>query len=155
MIDYFMNNLWQLWAIVAVACLILELTSGDFFIICFSIGGVAALVTAVLGLVFYWQLAIFIVVSTASIFLVRPVALRWFHKDDPDRLSNADAISGRVCTVAEAIPAGGYGYVKLDGDLWRAYSADGSAMGVGQRVRVVSRESTIVTVERADGGALS
>ena len=148
MFDYFLTNLWQLWAIVAVVCLILELTSGDFFIICFSIGGVAAVVTAVLGLGFYWQLGVFVAVSMASIFLVRPVALRWFHKDDPDRLSNADAICGRVGTVAEAIASGGYGYVKLDGDLWRAYSADGSAIGAGLRVKVVRRESTILTVER-------
>lgn len=154
MIEYFLNNLWQLWAIVAVVCLILELTSGDFFIICFSIGGVAALVGAALGLGFYWQLGFFILVSVASIFLVRPVALRWFHKDDPDRLSNADAISGRVGTVAEPIVEGGYGYVKLDGDLWRAYSADGAAIGVGHRVRVVSRESTIVTVEPIEASPL-
>ena len=37
MIDYIMQNLWQMWAVVAVICLILELTAGDFFIICFAI----------------------------------------------------------------------------------------------------------------------
>lgn len=41
MADYIMNNVWQVWAIAAVICLILELSSGDFFIICFSIGAVA------------------------------------------------------------------------------------------------------------------
>ena len=44
MIDYFAANLWQFWSLVVIVCLILELTSGDFFILCFSIG---ALVTAV------------------------------------------------------------------------------------------------------------
>ena len=37
MIEYFLSNMWQVWAVVAVICLILELSSGDFFIICFSI----------------------------------------------------------------------------------------------------------------------
>ena len=146
MIDYFINNLWQLWAIVSVVCLILELTSGDFFIICFSIGGLVATVAAVLGLGFYWQLSLFILFSVASIFLVRPVALRWFHKSDANRRSNADAIMGRQGTVAEPIPAGGYGYVKIDGDLWRAYAADAQPLPVGTRVVVVDRESTIITV---------
>lgn len=38
MIEYFSQNLWQVWAIIAVLCLILELFSGDFFILCFAIG---------------------------------------------------------------------------------------------------------------------
>ncbi len=147
MIEYFMHNLWQLWAIVAVVCLIMELTSGDFFIICFSIGGLVATLAAVFGVNFYGQVILFIIFSVASIFLVRPVALRWFHKNDPNRASNADAITGRTGTVAEAIPAGGYGYVKIDGDLWRAYTADGQPLPVGTRVSVVSRESTIITVK--------
>ena len=35
MIEYFASNLWQAWAIMALICLILELTSGDFFFCCF------------------------------------------------------------------------------------------------------------------------
>ncbi len=147
MIEYFMHNLWQLWAIVAVICLIMELTSGDFFIICFSIGGLVATFGAVLGMNFYGQVILFIIFSVLSIFLVRPVALRWFHKNDPNRASNADAINGRTGVVTEAIPAGSYGYVKIDGDLWRAYTADGQPLPVGTRVSVVSRESTIITVK--------
>ena len=38
MIEYFQQNMWQLWTLIGVICLILELTSGDFFIMCFSIG---------------------------------------------------------------------------------------------------------------------
>ena len=34
MIEYFLQNMWQVWAVIAIACLILELSSGDFFIIC-------------------------------------------------------------------------------------------------------------------------
>ena len=40
MIEYILQNMWQVWAVIAVVCLILELSSGDFFIICFSIGAV-------------------------------------------------------------------------------------------------------------------
>ena len=32
MIEYLAQHLWQMWAVVAVICLILELTAGDFFI---------------------------------------------------------------------------------------------------------------------------
>ena len=42
MIEYISQHVWQLWAVIAVICLILELMAGDFFIICFSIGALFA-----------------------------------------------------------------------------------------------------------------
>ena len=146
MIEYISQNLWQLWAAVAFICLILELTSGDFFIMCFAIG--AAVTAAVAPFTsFYVQLAVLAVVSVVCLFTVRPVALRWFHKNDPNRVSNADALLGREGRVNEAIEADGYGRVAIDGDVWKAKSATGEAIAAGKNVKVVARESTIVTVE--------
>ena len=146
MIDYFLQNMWQAWAIVAVICLILELTSGDFFIICFSIGGIIAAIGAAIGLNIYWQLAIFAVFSLVAIFTVRPVALRWLHKNEPNKQSNADALIGRKGRVTEAIKQGASGYVQIDGDQWKAVSD--SDIEEGANVTVIGRESTIITVEK-------
>ena len=96
MIDYFAANLWQLWTLVVVVCLILELTSGDFFILCFSIGALATAVVSAIGVGFYGQLAV----------------------------------------------------LAIDGDDWKAVSADGSYVPSGQNVKVVGRESIIITVEK-------
>ncbi len=147
MIEYFLANMWQVWATVAVICLILELSSGDFFIICFSIGAVFAVIGAAIGLNIYWQLAIFALFTALAIFTVRPVALRYLHKNDPNRASNADALVGRTGRVTETIKAGDKGYVQIDGDLWRAVSTASADIPVGTSVRVVNRESTIITVE--------
>ena len=145
MIDYLIANMWQVWAVVSILCLILELSSGDFFIICFSIGAVFAIIAAALGLNVYWQLFIFAIFSLLSIFFVRPVALRWLHKNEPNRASNADALIGRTGKVTEAIHVNEPGYVQIDGDLWKAVSND--TIEEGATVRVINRESTIVTVE--------
>jgi membrane protein implicated in regulation of membrane protease activity len=145
MIEYFSSNMWQIWGIIAIVCLILELTSGDFFIICFSIGGVFTVIAAALGLNIYWQLFIFAMFSLLSIFFVRPVALRWLHKNEPNKPSNADALLGRTGRVTEAIKANVPGYVKIDGDMWKAICADD--IPVGTTVRVIGRENTIITVE--------
>ena len=145
MVEYFFANMWQIWAIIAVVCLILELSSGDFFIICFSIGAVFAIVGTILGLNVYWQLFIFAIFSLLSVLLVRPVALRYLHKNDPNRASNADALIGRTGRVTEEIKADGNGYVQIDGDLWKAVST--VDIPVGTSVRVIGRESTIITVE--------
>ena len=145
MVEYFLANMWQIWAVVAVVCLILELSSGDFFIICFSIGAVFAVIGAAAGLNIYWQLFIFAMFSLLSIFFVRPVALRWLHKNEPNRATNADALLGRTGRVTEVIKANEPGYVQIDGDMWKAVSQ--ATIPVGTTVRVVDRESTIVTVE--------
>ena len=42
MIDYLVQNLWTFWAVLAMVCLVLELSSGDFYITCFGIGAVCA-----------------------------------------------------------------------------------------------------------------
>ena len=145
MIEYLLNNSWQVWAVVAVLCLILELSSGDFFIICFSIGAVAAVIGAAVGLSIYWQVGLFVLFSLLAIFTVRPFALRWLHKNEPNRATNADALLGRTGRVTEAISVGNNGYVQIDGDLWKAVSDIN--IPVGTTVRVVGRESTIITVE--------
>ena len=145
MIEYFLQNMWQVWGIVAVLCLILELSSGDFFIICFSIGAVFAIISAVIGLNVYWQIFIFAIFSLLSVMFVRPVALRYLHKNEPNKPSNADALLGRTGRVTEAIKANEPGYVQIDGDLWKAVSQ--TDIAVGTTVRVVGRESTIITVE--------
>ena len=147
MIDYFLANMWQIWAVIAIVCLILELSSGDFFIICFSIGAVFAIIGAVCGLSVYWQIFIFAIFSLLSVLFVRPVALRWLHKNEPNKPSNADALIGRTGKVTETIPAGDNGYVQIDGDLWKAVSNSDTEIAVGTTVRVIGRESTIITVE--------
>ncbi len=146
MIDYLIANMWQVWAVIAIVCLILELSSGDFFIICFSIGAVFSLISAVLGLNIYWQILVFAIFSLLSVLFVRPVALRYLHKNDPNKLSNADALMGRTGRVTEEIKADASGYVQIDGDLWKAVSE--SNIAEGTTVRVVGRESTILTVEQ-------
>ena len=145
MIEYILQNMWQIWAVIAIICLILELSSGDFFIICFSIGAVFAIISAVCGLSIYWQIFIFAIFSLLSVIFIRPIALRYLHKNDPNRASNADALLGRTGKVTEAIKTGDSGYVQIDGDLWKAVSD--TEIGVGTSVRVIGRESTIITVE--------
>lgn len=146
MVDYLIANMWQLWTVVSILCLILELSSGDFFIICFSVGAVVSAVVAALGLNVYWQLAFFALFSVLSLFFVRPVALRFLHKNEEPRASNADALIGREGRVVETIEAQGFGRVAIDGDVWRAVTASGRDIPRGERVKVISRKSTILTV---------
>ena len=148
MIEYCLENMWQVWAVIAIVCLILELSSGDFFIICFSIGAIGAAIDAgLLDNSITVQVLTFVVVSLVALLYVRPAAKRWLHKGEDKRVSNADALLGRTGKVTEAIKAGDSGYVQIDGDLWKAVSPSTTDIPVGTTVRVIGRESTIITVE--------
>ena len=147
MIEYLAQHLWQMWAVVAVVCLILELTAGDFFIICFSIGAVFAAIAAVVGGGFYVQLLVFAVFTLISLFWVRPFAQRYLHKGEDRRVSNADALLGRHGRVVETVKADGFGRVQIDGDIWKAVTNETADIAEGANVKVVGRESTIITVE--------
>jgi membrane protein implicated in regulation of membrane protease activity len=130
-----------------VICLILELTAGDFFIICFSIGAVFAALSAMIGGGIYVQLAVFALFTLISLFWVRPFAQRYLHKGEDNRVSNADALLGRQGRVVETVKANGYGRVQIDGDVWKAVTNEDADIPEGASVTVVGRESTIITVE--------
>ena len=80
MIEYFSNNLWQFWAILCIVGLILELMSGDFFILCFSIGTFCSILASLCGAGFVAQIIIFAIASALSLWLVRPAMLKWLPK---------------------------------------------------------------------------
>lgn len=147
MAEYFTTNLWAIWTIVTILCLIIELSSGDFFLTCFAIGALCSVISSFIGFPFWLQLLIFVICSVLCILFIRPSLLRKLHNKN-ERLCNADALIGRQGKVIVSIVPREYGYVKIDGDEWKAQSADGSPINVGDMVRVIGRESIIISVER-------
>ena len=147
MTEFFTSNLWLIWVIISIVCLILELSSGDFFILCFAIGAAASAIIAGCGANLTWQIIIFAVISALSLLLVRPALLKKLHKPTKERLSNAEAVIGREGRVTQEIDANGFGRVAIEGDDWKARSADGSAIARDSRVRVLKMDSIILTVE--------
>lgn len=150
MVQYFSENIWLAWLLVSLLCLVLELTNGDFFIICFAIGGTAATILSAFCDSFTAQVILFAVVSALSIFFIRPFALKYLHKNKEQRVSNADAIIGRIGRITERIEPNEYGRVKIDGDYWKAQANNNTAIEEGTQVRIVKLESIIVTVEIAE-----
>ena len=147
MLAYILENMWQVWAVVAVICLILELMAGDFFIICFSIGALGGLLTALLSDSLYLQLFAFAVFTVLALVYVRPFAKRYLHKGEDSRVSNADALMGRQGRVVETVKAGGFGRVQIDGDIWKAVTNGEADIPEGSPVVVIDRASTIITVK--------
>lgn len=148
MIEYFTAHLWQFWLLVSILCLIIELSSGDLYVLCFSIGAALTIVLSLFdGVSFTMQVAVFALASVLCLFFVRPPLVRKLHKDDKERASNADALLGREGIVSQTIVAGRHGRVAIDGDDWKAVSPSPADIAAGTKVRVTGRESIILTVE--------
>ena len=143
MIDYLTSNLWLIWTLICVLALILEVSSGTFYLMCFALGAACSILVSLFAVPFWLQVLAFAVASVLSVYCVRPFALRYLHPSHADRPSNADALIGREGIVIEAIRPD-----KVDGDEWRAVARDGGSIAKGERVRIVGRESIIVTVEQ-------
>lgn len=146
--EYLTTNLWLVWLIITVVCLILELISFDFFLTCFSIGAFCAMIVALVGSPIWIQVLAFAVFSVLSIWLIRPRLLRSLHARGHDRKSNAEALIGREGIIIDDIKPDGSGYVKIDGDAWRAVTPGGEPIEKGEHVRIVKMESIVATVER-------
>ncbi len=148
MIEYFSENIWLIWLFVSILCLIVELAFGDLFLLCFAIGALATSVASALGFDLTAQIIIFTVCSLLSILFIRPSALRLLHRNEDQRVSNVEAIMGRIGIVSETIEENGFGRVAIDGDDWKAVSRDGKSIEKGAKVTIIDRDSIILTVER-------
>ena len=146
MIAYLVTHLWLIWTFIFLLCLILELSSGDFYVICLAVGAVVPIVVSFFTPL-WLQILLWALSSVFSIWLVRPWLVRHLRTAGDARLSNADALIGRIGVVIVDIPADASGYVKVDGDEWKAVSQNGMPITSGSRVEIVSRESIIVTVK--------
>lgn len=146
MIDYLSQNMWLLWTVIMFVCLIIELSSGDFYVTCFAIGALITVPAAALEVPLWMQVLVWAVASVLSILLVRPQLVKHLRKPGRKLVTNADAIIGRRGIVIEPIEASKPGYVKIDGDEWRAVGDGGLTFEKGDEVTVVARDSVIVTV---------
>ena len=138
---------WHIWIIVALAFFILEVFTPGFAVACLSIGAIGAAIGTVCGLTLKFQILVFALASLLAFVLVRPVLLNVFQNKKKEVLTNVDALIGKQAIVSEEIKPVVGGRVKVDGDDWKAVTADGSSVEVGKVVRILKVDSVILTVE--------
>lgn len=148
--EWIAENAWIIWAVAAVLCVIFELMSGGLVLLCFAVGAaVAAIVSPFMGIAA--QLAVFVVATIVSLAIVKKYFARRHDVDEnvSGRVSNADALIGRRGKANSDIRRGDYGWVAIDGDVWKSKLADDIAEDIpnGAIVEVLSRDSIILTVK--------
>ena len=142
-------DVYQIWLVVAIVLVILEIMTAGFGVICFAIGAVFSALVAGLGGSITWQIVVFAVVSLLTFVFLRPVVIRFLDKKSKDVKTNADAVIGRKGIVSERIDSAQHtGRVAIDGDDWKAISEDGSVIEKGAEVKIVKLDSIILIVKQ-------
>lgn len=124
------------WAISFIVFLIVEgITLNALVSIWFAAAALLAMLAAIAGLSFIWQLAIFTVSSIVFLVLTRFIVKRVKRKT-PDPTEEYDI--GKTAIVIEDIHNDlNEGRAKLDGADWAARSANGSVILKGETVKVI------------------
>ena len=92
MLEYLSSNLWLVWTLACVFALILEVTSGTFYLMCFALGAACSIIASLLFTPLWIQVLVFAIGSALCVFGVRPFAMKYLHPHHDDRPSNADAL---------------------------------------------------------------
>ena len=139
-------SIWFWWVVAALFFIIREIFTSGFAVACFSVGCVAAAVSAAIAPEIIWlQVALFAVFSIIAMIFVRPLVLKYMDKGE--KPSGPDTLIGKDAKVIEDIQAGEKGRVRVFGDDWQAVSQDGTAIEAGAKVVIVSRDGNILTVK--------
>ena len=124
-----------LWLGLMVLFLIVEAATVTMVSLWFAGGALAALAVSLLGGGFVWQMGAFILVSTALLALLRPLARK--HFTPKLTKTNVDSVIGMEGYVTADIDnVAATGKCKLGAMEWTARSATGEKISTGTLVKV-------------------
>lgn len=136
------------WLIAGILLFLVEIFTPGFFAASLGIGAFVGSLAAFLGWSIEIQVLLFSLISVIAIFIFRPLIKKYLYKTI-DVPTNADALIGKSGVVVQAVDENlGHGRVAIDGDEWQYVLATTSVpASKGDRVRVISRDSIVLTVE--------
>jgi membrane protein implicated in regulation of membrane protease activity len=135
------------WLLVAVLLVVAELLTLAFVALYFAVGAVGAAIAGGLGANVGIQLAVFGIVSLASLFLTRSPLRRALSRT-PTVVSNAPTVVGKRAVVTRPIleGPGQRGQVRVGTEEWSARGESENAIVEGTTVEVVAIDGVSLIV---------
>ena len=135
--------IWYQWIMAALVLFIVEmLTPGVFFFACLALGALVAGISTFVAVPAVVPWIVFVVVSIGSMYIVRPIAQKYFAH--PMKKTGVDALVGQEVLVTEAINPPQLGAIKAQGEVWRAQSVQPIAVGVAVTIMDVQGNHVVV-----------
>ena len=135
-----------IWLVVAALSGVGEMLSGTLFLLPFVAGAIVAAFLAAVGVETVWVLAVFAVISLASLLTLRRLAVRPKTQTTLQRAGGGRYIDA-VGMVTTGIEGGGAGRVRVESESWRARSFADEQIAAGVEVRVVDVRGNALIVQ--------
>lgn len=116
---------WVVWLALILIFLVIEIFTLDFSFLMVAVASVGGVISALLGVPWFFQVLIVAILSIVLLFAVRPPLFRALGRGADNTPSNIDALIGLSGAVTTAF-IDGSGQVKLaNGEVWTARLDDG------------------------------
>jgi len=112
--------MWQFWLIVSGICFIIEMATVGFMVFWFGIGALIAMISSLFIPNVYAQTFIFLITSTALLFLTKPFVNKFINKDKVVATNAYSIIGKKGIVIKELNPILGTGQIKVSGEVWSA-----------------------------------
>jgi membrane protein implicated in regulation of membrane protease activity len=144
---------WGWWVLGALVLLGIEALTLDLLFASFALGAVVGAVAAAFNAPVLVQVLAAVATALASLFVLRPLALRALHTEHTE--TNIDALLGAPALVMERVDAR-TGRVKVGGEIWSARTRrPGTEFTAGTDLVVVAIEGATAVVDSPESGSES
>lgn len=146
--DWFRDNMWATWLVIATALGVLELISMDLIFIMLAGGALVGMVVALVTGAWVVQLLAALAAALALLVLLRPGMVQRLHAG-PSLAIGAEALIGQRAFVLEPMTHTAPGRVKIGGEVWTAQPFDeDDQLEAGASVEVVTIKGATAYVVR-------
>ena len=142
--------MWIIWLALFVVMLVIEALGPALVSIWFAIGAILSMIISFIPGVEWWvQLIVFVVVSGATFFLLRPLSKRYIKRNEIK--SNVDSLIGKKGYVIDKISMLKPGTCKINDMLWTAISLnEKEEINENEIVEVVTIEGNKLIVKKVE-----
>ena len=138
--------MWQIWLIISGLFFILEIVTVGFLVFWFGIGALFAMITSFFTDSITIQTAVFLITSTALLFLTKPLVKKLSRKDKVQ--TNAYSIIGKTGIVTIEINSKkGNGQVKIGSEIWSAKTTNDETIPEGTEIEIVEIDGVKAVVK--------
>ena len=138
--------LWEIFAIVGLISLILEMIVPSMFFLNLALAGFLTAITATFLNNWIYLTVIFVVLSVISILFLRPILLR--HRKNKEQETGIQGkYIGKIVKVIEPVTKYS-GAITIYDERWEARVEGDETIPAGCEVKIVKNDSLVLTVER-------
>lgn len=134
--------MWMLWLILCGVFLIAEIFTVSFLLFWPGIGAFLAFITSLITDKFIIQLAVFVISTVLMLIFTKPIIKKLFRNKEETKMNKNSLIGKTGIVVKDINTIEAKGQVKVNGELWSAFSSDPR--------EVIKKDSTVI-VEEIEG----